>query len=192
MHDIEPYFKWRNVYIASTDEKSPFFGRSYDEFYFTKKIYNYLIHPQWDHFGSPTLYLKVLYVNYNDGLMIVEMIGEWNDAIHNDVMLLKQNLVDQAIDEGIRKFIFLCDNVLNFHGSDDCYYEEWFEDIEGGYICLVNTQRHVEEEMVETRINYFVHLGEEFNDFTWQKYTPLQVIGFIESKIKAHYNKELI
>jgi hypothetical protein len=64
MHDIEPHFKWQNEYISSEDKLSPFHGRIYDEFRFTQKIYNYFIHPQWDEFGSQTLYMKILFVDY--------------------------------------------------------------------------------------------------------------------------------
>jgi len=28
------------------------------------------------------------------------------------------------------QFILIGENVLNFHSSDDCYYEEWFQDVE--------------------------------------------------------------
>ncbi|HKK88757.1 MAG TPA: hypothetical protein VJ917_07900 [Saprospiraceae bacterium] len=192
MHDIEPYFKWREKYIASEDKQSPFHGRAYSEFYFTNKIYNFVIHPQWDDFGSPTLYLKVLYVNYDLGVMMIELLGEWNDAINNDIMILRQELIDTAMDCGIKKFLFFCDNLLNFHGSDDAYYEDWFEHIEHGWICLLNTHDHVSDEMVDTRINYFVHLGELFNGVFWQKYSPEQVLLMVESQIKKHYNKELI
>ena len=51
MHNIEPYYNWRHIYISEEDERSPFFGREYSEFEFTQAIYNYLIHPQWDEFG---------------------------------------------------------------------------------------------------------------------------------------------
>ena len=81
MHFIEPYFNWRGYYIASDDPQSPFFEREYSEFEFSNRIYNYLIHPQWDYFGSPTLFLKVLYSDYEQGYAIIELIGEWNDAI---------------------------------------------------------------------------------------------------------------
>ena len=57
MHDIEPYYSWRHLYIASEDHDSPFYRREYSEFEFTHAIYNYLIHPQWDEIGSSTLYL---------------------------------------------------------------------------------------------------------------------------------------
>ncbi|MBK7182072.1 MAG: hypothetical protein IPH89_03595 [Bacteroidetes bacterium] len=47
MQDIEPYYNWRHHYIASEDERSPFYEREYSEFEYTNAIYNYLIHPQW-------------------------------------------------------------------------------------------------------------------------------------------------
>ena len=60
MHDLEPYYNWREIYIASEDPRSPFFEREYSEFEFSDKIYNYFIHPQWDSFGSQTLFMKIL------------------------------------------------------------------------------------------------------------------------------------
>ena len=92
MHDIEPFHRWREYYVASEDERSPFYGRNYSEFHFSQKIYNYFIHPQWDHFGSATLYVKILYVDYERSYAIIELIGEWNDAIGNDIMFLKRDL----------------------------------------------------------------------------------------------------
>ena len=90
MHDIEPYFNWRNYYTAEEDKDSPFYGKVYDEFKYSNKIYNYFIHPQWDYIGSPTLYIKLLYADYEDGYAIIELIGEWNDCLNNDVMFLKR------------------------------------------------------------------------------------------------------
>ena len=86
MHDIEPYHRWQDQYEASKDKKSPFYGRKNDEFHYTHKVYNYFIHPQWDFFGSSTLYLKVIFVDYDASFAIMEFIGEWNDALHNDIM----------------------------------------------------------------------------------------------------------
>ena len=79
MHLVEPYYHWRNIYIASEDDASPFYNRDYSEFEFDNHIYNYYIHPQWDHIGSPTLYIKILYADYDIGFCVIEMIGEWND-----------------------------------------------------------------------------------------------------------------
>ena len=134
MQDIEPYYAWRTLYCAEEDPDSPFFGREYSEFNYTNTIYNYYLHPQWDEFGSSTLYLKILYADYDKSFAIIELIGEWNDCINNDIMFLKRDIIETLIEQGIQKYILIGENVLNFHGSDDCYYEEWFQEIEDGWI----------------------------------------------------------
>lgn len=74
MHDLEPYYNWRGLYISSEDPYSPFYEREYSEFEFSDKIYNHYIHPQWDNFGSQTLFLKIIFADYNDGYAIIELI----------------------------------------------------------------------------------------------------------------------
>ena len=158
MHDIEPYFRWRGDYIADEDPKSPFYGRLYSEFEYSNKIYNHYIHPQWDEFGSLTLYTKILFVDYEEQFAIFEMIGEWNDAIYNDIMYFKRNLINELIDESIFKYIIICDNVLNFHASDDSYYEEWYEDIKdaGGWIVGINFLFQAIDDFKSARITHYV------------------------------------
>lgn len=191
MHDIEPYYHWRDHYIAAEDEWSPFYGREYSEFFYSNKIYNYLIHPQWDEFGSATLYLKVLFADYDQGFVIMELIGEWNDCLYNDVMFLKREVVDPMIKKGIFKFILICENVLNFHGSDDCYYEEWYDDIkdDGGWICLFNTHAHVEEEMEDLRLQYYVNFGEHYNELNWRPHTPQVLFNLTEALLKGEIKR---
>ena len=185
LHDIEPYYRWRDYYVASDDKHSPFYGRVYSELHYTEKIYNYYIHPQWDFFGSPTLYMKLLFVEYEEGYAILEFIGEWNDCITNDIMYLKRDVADVLIENGITKFILLCDNVLNFHGSDDCYYEEWWDDIKeaGGWVCLVNTFDHVSDEMKRTRLQYYVNFGRGFNDVEWHRKLPEMLFQEISNRL---------
>ncbi|MEM1320151.1 MAG: hypothetical protein AAGG75_07840 [Bacteroidota bacterium] len=185
MHDIEPHFHWRDRYVASEDERSPFYGRQYDEFRFTQKIYNYFIHPQWDNFGSATLYIKILMVDYEEGFAVMELIGEWNDCLHNDVMFLKREIVDQMLPYGIYKYVLICENVLNFHNSDDCYYEEWYEEVsdEGGWICFVNTQDHVAEEFFEMQIHHYVNFGERFNDINWRRQKPKMLVQALDQLV---------
>ena len=186
MHDIEPHYKWRDKYIASEDDRSPFFGRQYDEFRFTQKIYNYFIHPQWDNFGSATLYLKILYTDYEEGYAILELIGEWNDCLKNDIMFLKREIVDALAAEGISKYILICENVLNFHGSDDCYYEEWYDDVKeyNGWVCLLNTLDHVEAEMKETQLHYYINFGGAFSNVNWRPYKPANLFVAVQAVIE--------
>ena len=131
MHDIEPFYKWRDDYNSAEDDLSPFYGKEYSEFEFSETIYNFYIHPQWDFFGSPTLYLKIIFADYDKNFAIIEFIGEWNDCITNDIMFLKREIMELLVAQGINKFILLGENILNFHCSDDCYYEEWFQEIDG-------------------------------------------------------------
>lgn len=183
MHAIEPYYNWRHLYIAAEDGHSPFYGREYSEFEYSNTIYNFYIHPQWDDIGSETLYIKVLFADYTEGFAIIELIGEWNDAINNDIMLLKRDIIDDMIYLGINKFILIGENVLNFHYSDDSYYEEWFDDIgEEGWIVFLNFREHVLKEFKRANIDYYFISDGELNDFLWRKFSPGQVFGNV-SKI---------
>jgi len=194
MHDIEPYYKWRKYYIAAEDKQSIYYGMQYSEFTFTNKTYNYFIHPQWDTIGSPTLYAKVIFLDYEEGYVFIELIGEWNDCLNNDVMFLKRKLVDHLIHLGINKYIILCDNVLEYHGGDDSYYEEWWDDIkdDGGWVILLNTREHILEEMEKLRLQYYVNIDENFSDYNWRKAKPQQVyqeiqqLLFSQSKQLSH------
>ena len=107
MHDLEPFYNWRHRYSAEEDERSPFFGTEHSEFEFTNAVYDHAIHPQWDAFGSETLYLKVLFTDYDAGVTIIELIGEWNDLLGNDVMFLKRDLIEPMMSHGIDKFILI-------------------------------------------------------------------------------------
>ena len=175
MHDIEPYYNWIHIYSAAEDELSPFYGREYSEFMFTHAVYNYLIHPQWDFFGSNTLYIKILYADYQDEFAIIELLGEWNDALYNDIMILKREVIELLQEEGIDKFILLGENVMNFHASDDSYYEEWFQESEEGWIAFVNFREHVLDEFRRARIDYFVNFGGELDELNWRKWSPRQL-----------------
>ena len=66
-------------------------------------LYNYYIHLQWDEFGSRTLYMKILFADYEQHFVIIELMGEWNDAIENDIMTLRRNITDQLYRKGITK-----------------------------------------------------------------------------------------
>jgi hypothetical protein len=185
MQDIEPFYNWRDLYISSEDDRSPFYGRQYSEFEYSNTIYNYYIHPQWDYIGSPTLYIKVIYSDYDKGFAIIEFIGEWNDCINNDIMLLKRDFIDEMISEGINKFILIGENVLNFHSSDDCYYQEWYEDIQDeGWICAINFRQHVEEEFCKNNIDYNIIFGGKLDELNWRRFRPNDLFNMVENEIK--------
>ncbi|MEY3085329.1 MAG: hypothetical protein RL037_1509 [Bacteroidota bacterium] len=184
MHSIEPFYQWRGYYVASEDPNSPFFDREYSEFEYTDTIYNYYIHPQWDNMGSKTLFVKILFVDYELGYATIELIGEWNDAIENDIMVLKRDIVEPMLELGVNKFILIGENVLNFHYSDDCYYEEWFDDVEDGWIALVNFHDHVLAEFERINIDHYFVMGGELEDIEWRTYLPDQFFKRVDDLVQ--------
>jgi hypothetical protein len=182
MHEIEPFYNWRHLYIAEEDELSPFFGLEHSEFEFSNTVYNYYIHPQWDEFGSRTLYMKVLFVDYEFNYAIIEFIGEWNDAVENDIMQLKRSIIDPMVAKGIFKFILITENVLNFHSSDTDYYQEWKEDIQdnGGWIASVNMPVQTQYDFIKTHIDYYVNLLESPN---WRTFQPNDFFQSIDNQM---------
>jgi hypothetical protein len=182
MHEIEPYYNWEKHYRAEEDVRSPFFGRKYGHNY-ENDIYGYYIHPAWDEIGSETLYLKLLFVNYEQRFAIIELFGEWNDTLHNDIMYLKRAVVDKLVHHGINQFILIGENILNFHGSDDCYYEEWFEDVEDGWIAAVNFRTYVEEEWKKYRLDYYINFGGTLEILNWRTLKPIQLYELVKAQI---------
>lgn len=188
MQDLEPFFLWRELYIAAEDELSPLHGSTNSEVEYSNTIYNYYIHPQWDFFGSNTLYLKILFADYENQFAILEFIGEWNDALYNDIMFLKREIIEPMIQQGIVKFVLVGENVLNFHGSDDCYYEEWFQDVEDGWIAAVNFRSHVAGEMERFNLDYYMIMGGELENLNWRNYLPFDLITIIEHTLAKRLN----
>ena len=182
MHEIEPFYNWRHMYVSEEDERSPFYGRVYSEFEFTHTIYNYYIHPQWDEFGSRTLYMKVLMADYDEQYVVIELIGEWNDAIENDIMNLKREVIDKFEESGITKFILIAENVLNFHSGDKDYYQEWFEEVtdESGWIVCLNMPEATQHDFRKAKLNYYVELMELAN---WRIYKPFHLFKKIDEEL---------
>ncbi len=182
MHEIEPFYNWRHIYVSEEDECSPFYGRVYSEFEFTQTIYNYYIHPQWDEFGSKTLYLKVLMADYEERFVIIELIGEWNDAIENDIMTLKRDVVDIFLANGISKYILIAENVLNFHSGDKDYYEEWFEEVsdQDGWVVCLNMPEQTQHDFKKAKLNYFI---EKMDLDSWRIYKPFHLFKLIDEQI---------
>jgi hypothetical protein len=183
MQDLEPYYRWRDLYVAEEDERSPFFGVDHSQFEYTTTIYNYYIHPQWDDMGSKTLFLKVLYADYKKHFVIIELIGEWNDAIENDIMTLRREVTDHLMTEGITKFILIAENVLNFHSSEADYYEDWYDNVadENGWIICLNMPESSQHDFKKMKLQYYIEL-KEMDD--WRRYQPEGLFQKIDNELK--------
>jgi hypothetical protein len=183
MHEIKPFYLWQEDYNASFDKLSPFYRRRYHSFQYTQKIYNYFIHPQWDYFGSSTLYCKVLFADYQHHFAIIELMGEWNDLLYNDIMELKRSLIDSMISHGIFKYLLIGENILNFHASDDLYYQEWHEEVaeKDGWIAALNFREHVVDEMRSRCIHHYIEMGQHLEIIDWRKHKPHHIIRMVEN-----------
>jgi hypothetical protein len=182
MQDIEPFYNWRHLYTAEEDRLSPFYGRTYSEFEYSQTLYNYYIHPQWDEFGSRTLYMKILFADYEQQYAVIELLGEWNDAIENDIMTIRRDITDHLFARGIRKFILIAENVLNFHSSDDSYYEEWREQLEDdkGWVVILEMPRQSRQDFEKARLTNYIEILEIPQ---WRTYKPEVLFQLIDSRL---------
>ncbi len=191
MHTLEPFYNWRHRYTAEEDVRSPFFGMEHSEFEFTRSVYDHAIHPQWDELGSETLYLKVLFTDYDDKYAIIEFIGEWNDLLGNDIMFLKRDIIEPMMSHGISRFLLVGENVLNFHPSDEEYYNEWFDEASDadGWIALLNFRPHVRQDMASANIDQYFLLGGQLDQVDWRTFEPEdlfeKVSGYVMKRLNA-------
>lgn len=183
MHTIEPFYGWENYYQAHLDEKSPFYGKEYNYKTYENLIYGYFVHPDWDFIGSETLYVRILFCDYKQNAAIIELFGEWNDTLHNDIMYLKRTVIDELLQANINKFVLITENILNFHGGDDDYYAEWFEEVEDGWIALLNPRNFVASELTKYHIDYYVNFGGSLNIINWRTFSPQNLIKEVERVI---------
>jgi F0F1-type ATP synthase gamma subunit len=129
--------------------------------------------------------MKVLYCHYENGFAIIELIGEWNDLLYNDIMFLKREVIETMMQQGVSKFILIGENILNFHSSDDSYYEEWFEEVNDsdGWIALMNVREHVLSDINAANIDSYFVLGGKLNEVRWRTMNPDQLFESVERHV---------
>ncbi len=188
MHAIEPYYGWREDYIVEEDHRLPFYDRMHRDFEYSNTIYNYYIHPDWDYIGSKTLYAKILYAHHNESYAFIQILGEWNDCMDNDIMLLINNVLRPLRESGISRFFFICDNLMNFFYDSDDYYEELEQDLlaENGFLIFLNFPEHLRQEIdgsLLSRDFYFLDFPE------WRKYKPYDIYDSFTQRLVLDSSK---
>ena len=110
------------------------------------------------------------------------MIGEWNDAIENDIMELKREVIDKLAHYNITKYILITENILNFHSGDKDYYEEWFENVtdENGWIVSLNMPEQSQYDFRKQKLNYYIELMEIPE---WRTYKPYHLFKKIDDEL---------
>lgn len=133
--------------------------------------------------------MKILYANYLEGYVVIEFIGEWNDAVNNDIMWLRREVTDLLMSEGIDKFILIGENVLNFHSDDNSYYEDWFGEMEEGWIAMINFRDHVLQEFSSVQADYYLNYGGELDEMVWRSLSPAllfeKVSGILQRRLPS-------
>ena len=129
-------------------------------------------------------YFNTIFIYCGNKCIVFELIGEWNDAIENDIMTLKREVIDIFESNGISKFIIVAENVLNFHSGDKDYYEEWYEEImdEKGWVVILNMPVPSQYEFKKSHIDRYIELM-EIDD--WRIYKPFHLFKKIDSEIST-------
>ena len=90
--------------------------------------------------------------------------------------------------EGITKFILIGENIFNFHGSDDAYYEEWFDEVEEksppGWIAAVSFPEFIQDEMKRFGIDRYVNMGGTLQLDQWRTFTPIHFYRRVSALIQ--------
>jgi hypothetical protein len=97
-------------------------------------------------------------------------------------MTLKRDVIDKFEYEGIKKFILIAENVLNFHSGDKDYYQEWHEDVtdENGWIVCLNMPEATQYDFKKAKINYYIELMALSN---WRTYRPFHLFKKIDDEM---------
>ena len=126
--------------------------------------------------------MKILFADYELHYAIIELLGEWNDAIENDIMILRRDVTDILFAKGINKFIIIAENVLNFHSSDDSYYEEWQEQLEddAGWVAVLNMPQQSQYDFKRARLTRYIQL---MDFLQWRTLKPEIVFQEVDNRI---------
>ena len=110
------------------------------------------------------------------------MIGEWNDAIENDIMEFKREVLDKLMEEGIFKFILIAESVFNFHSGDKDYYEELYDELseEDGWAVMINFHQGAQHDFFLRKLNRYIELMEVS---AWRTFKPEDFFQMIDDKI---------
>jgi hypothetical protein len=127
-------------------------------------------------------------VDYATHYAVIELFGEWNDALHNDIMFLKRTVIDYLVEKGINQFILIGENILQFHGGEQDYYEEWFEDIEDGWIAAVSFRDFVLEEFRRYHLDSYINFGGTLQIENWRTMKPNLFYELIKGLIMRRLN----
>lgn len=185
LRDIEPFYGWLHLYSHDRDPRSPFHQVEHSLFHYDRSINSIPAHPLWDDIASESLLVKILYVHYGEGYAIIELFGEWNDLYDNDFKLLAENCLTYLIDQGVDKFILICENVFHIYLDADDYYQALQEELDNGWICTLRLRDEVREDMIQYGIDSYVYWNEDLDTLPWRRLKPPQLYALVADRLNT-------
>ena len=97
-------------------------------------------------------------------------------------MTLRRDVTDLLYKQGIIYYIIIAENVLNFHSSDDSYYEEWKEQLEDdyGWVAILNMPEQSKYDFKKARLTHYIELLELEQ---WRTLKPELIFQAIQSEM---------
>jgi hypothetical protein len=184
MHQFEPFFGWLDFYSHESDPLSPFHEVEHNQFFFDRQVYDYLAHPLWDTIGSEGLLVKILFADYEEGYAVIELFGVWNDLLQNDWRLLVENCLEILRMEGIQRFVFIGENILNIYLDADDYYQAFQEELEEGWMAFIGIREHVIQELERYGIGQYFFWSPALTELRWRKLKPPQIVALVEESMR--------
>ena len=79
------------------------------------------------------------------------------------------------------------ENVLNFHGDSDDYYEDWFDRVldMDGWIVGLNFKDFVLEEMQQFNVHRYINCNGPFAQVKWRPFKPDAIHELIQSFLQS-------
>jgi hypothetical protein len=89
-------------------------------------------------------------------------------------------VADPFMEQGIFKFIFIAENVLNFHSGDKDYYEEWQEELieQNGWVVCINMPEQTQYDFRRAKLDRYIDLMEQPD---WRIYKPFHLFRIAEA-----------
>lgn len=121
-----------------------------------------------------------MFADYEYGYCIIELLGEWNDLHENDFRLLKRHVLESMLENGIHKFILVCENVFNGYFDADDYYQELHEEMEEGWAVLLRARPGLRQELERYGLSGYFYWSEALDALNWRKLKPWALFEAIE------------
>jgi hypothetical protein len=80
--------------------------------------------------------------------------------------------------------LLIGENVLNFHGLEDDYYQEWFEEVEDGWIVAMGFREFIHREWNKYGLDSYLNWGGKLEIENWRTLSPAQIQEFVEHEMR--------